>query len=75
MKVLVTGANGFVGHAVWQRLNAMSSVHAVGSVRRAAAFTDTGASVVAVGDLSAQTDWSEALAGLKPSCTPQPVCM
>jgi nucleoside-diphosphate-sugar epimerase len=37
----------------------------VGSVRRAAAFTDTGASVVAVGDLSAQTDWSEALAGVE----------
>jgi UDP-glucose 4-epimerase len=65
MKALVTGANGFVGHAVWQRLNAMSGVQAVGSVRRAAAFTDTGASVVAVGDLSAQTDWSEALAGVE----------
>ena len=65
MKALVTGANGFVGHAVWQRLNAMSGVQAVGSVRRAAAFTDTGASVVAFGDLSAQTDWSEALAGVE----------
>jgi len=43
----------------------MSGLQAVGSVRRAAAFTDTGASVVAVGDLSAQTDWSEALAGVE----------
>jgi nucleoside-diphosphate-sugar epimerase len=65
MKALVTGAHGFVGHAVWWRLNEMSGVQAVGSVRRAAAFTDTGASVVAVGDLSAQTDWSEALTGVE----------
>lgn len=64
MKVLVTGANGFVGRAVWQRLNSMSGVQATGSVRRAAAFTDAGASVVAVGDLYAQTDWSVALAGV-----------
>jgi nucleoside-diphosphate-sugar epimerase len=62
MKVLITGANGFVGYALWQRLNELSGVQAVGSVRRASAFTDTGASAVAVGDLSEQTDWSEALA-------------
>jgi len=64
MKVLVTGANGFVGYAAWQRLNAISGVQALGSVRCAAGFTDMGASVVAVVDLSAQTDWSEALAGV-----------
>lgn len=64
MKVLVTGSNGFVGRAVLQRLNNMSGVEALGSVRRAAAFTEVGASVVAVGDLSAQTDWSVALAGI-----------
>jgi nucleoside-diphosphate-sugar epimerase len=61
MKVLVTGANGFVGHAVWQRLNAMSNVQVLGSVRRSSRFTDLGVSVVAVDDLSGQTDWSEAL--------------
>ena len=64
MKALVTGANGFVGHAVWQWLNSMSDVQAVGCVRRADAFTDTGAAVVTVGDLSAQTDWSVALAAV-----------
>ena len=62
MKALVTGGNGFVGDAVWRRLNAMSSVQAVRSVRRADAFTDAGA--VIVGDLCAQTDWSIALAGV-----------
>jgi nucleoside-diphosphate-sugar epimerase len=61
MKALVTGANGFVGNAVWQRLNAMSDVQALGSVRRAATLMDMGELVVTVDDLSAQTDWSEAL--------------
>jgi nucleoside-diphosphate-sugar epimerase len=42
----------------------MSSVRAVGCVRRADAFTDTGALTVTVGDLSAQTDWSSALVGV-----------
>ncbi|MHB1200374.1 MAG: UDP-glucose 4-epimerase family protein [Polaromonas sp.] len=64
MKVLVTGANGFVGCAVWQQLR-MSGVQAVGCVRRSAPFTDMGAAVVTVGDLSAQTDWSVALAGVE----------
>lgn len=64
MKVLVTGANGFVGHAVLRQLHAMGSVQAVGSVRRAEAFDGGEASVVTVGDLSEQTDWSLALAGV-----------
>jgi nucleoside-diphosphate-sugar epimerase len=63
MKALVTGANGFVGRAVLRRLNAMSGIQAKGSVRRADATTDTGASVVVTGDLSPQTDWSASLTG------------
>ena len=61
MKALVTGANGFVGREVLQRLNVMSGLHAVGSVRRAAGLI--GVTVVEVGDLTAQSDWSMALAG------------
>jgi nucleoside-diphosphate-sugar epimerase len=64
MKVLVTGANGFVGRAVWLRLNAMNGVQAVASVRRVEALTERWASVVSAGELSAQTDWSYALAGV-----------
>lgn len=67
MKALVTGSNGFVGRAVWQRLNATSGVQAVGSVRGAVADiwpSDTVGMVVSVGDLSAQTEWSEALLGV-----------
>ena len=64
MNVLVTGANGFVGQAVLSRLSNMSGVTAIGSVRRAAIFTDAGAQLVMVGELSAQTDWSGVLAGV-----------
>ena len=41
----------------------MSGVQALGSVRSAVTFTNMGASVVAVGDMSDHTDWSAALAG------------
>jgi nucleoside-diphosphate-sugar epimerase len=64
MKVLVTGASGFVGRAVWIRLNGLSGVAAVGSVRRAGVFAEPNASLVTVGALSAQTDWSAALTGV-----------
>jgi nucleoside-diphosphate-sugar epimerase len=61
MKVLVTGANGFVGLAVLQRLNLLSGLQALGCVRRAA--LSTGGTVVDVADLTAQTDWSLTLSG------------
>jgi nucleoside-diphosphate-sugar epimerase len=64
MTVLVTGASGFVGRAVWLRLNGMSGVTAVGSVRRAGVVAQPSAPLVTVGALSAQTDWSAALAGV-----------
>jgi len=60
MKVRVTGANGFVGLALLERLNVMSGLQVAGSVRRAAGLAGT--TVVEVGDLTAQTDWSLALA-------------
>ena len=61
MKVRVTGANGFVGLALLERLNVMSGLQVAGSVRRAVGLTGT--TVVEVGDLTAQTDWSSTLAG------------
>lgn len=65
MKVLVTGANGFVGGAVWRRLHGMGDVQAVGCVRRTVAFPEVDALVASVGDLSASTDWSSALSGVE----------
>lgn len=64
MTVLVTGANGFVGRAVWLRLNALDDVQAVAAVRRMDSLTKQGASVMQIGELSAQTDWSQALIGM-----------
>lgn len=65
MKVLVTGANGFVGQAVLSRLGGMGAGQVVGSVRRAPSAAQAGVPLVAVGELSATTDWSGALAGVK----------
>jgi nucleoside-diphosphate-sugar epimerase len=61
MKVLVTGANGFIGRAVLACLSTMNGMEVVAAVRRLDALTELGTSVVTVGDLSAQTDWSSAL--------------
>jgi len=61
MKVLVTGSNGFVGRVVLKQLNVLSGLQAVGAVRHAVGLTGT--SVVEVGNLTAQTDWSLTLAG------------
>jgi len=59
--ILVTGATGFVGGQLIKRLNNQSSVAVRGAVRS----TPTGDSpgIIAVGEISADTDWSEALQG------------
>ena len=62
MKALVTGANGFVGLAVLKKLNLMSGLQGVGSVRRTGSLICS--AVVEVGDMNLQTDWSAALAGV-----------
>lgn len=58
MTVLVTGATGFLGRAVVDRLIPN------GRSVRAAVRHDAGPGAVAVGDLSADTDWSAALQGV-----------
>lgn len=56
--VLVTGASGFVGRALCERLRA-SHFRVVPALRR----TDGVPGAVAIGDISAATDWRAALAG------------
>lgn len=58
MTILVTGATGFLGRAVVDHLIAR------GRGVRAAVRRDPGPGAVAVGDLSADTDWRAALAGV-----------
>jgi len=55
-RILVTGANGFVGSALCSLLSAQGLPY-IGSVRTA----DPRADRVAVGDISAQTNWGPAL--------------
>ena len=64
MKVLVTGANGFVGLATATRLQAQPGSRVVRAVRSILATPDPLAQYVSVGDLDGQTDWSAALAGV-----------
>ncbi|MFU2328100.1 NAD-dependent epimerase/dehydratase family protein [Pseudomonas sp. NFX98] len=61
MNVLVTGATGFVGRALIDRLNGEGLHHVKGSVRKLGNDVVGSSQTVAVGDISATTDWSEAL--------------
>lgn len=65
-KIMVTGANGFVGKAVCAELTARG-FHVVGAVRDASVIgdtcTDLWKDVFSVGDIDCRTDWTSALAG------------
>ena len=62
MKVLITGASGFVGTALVDELLARGHHEVVGSVRNA--LKAKPCELVETGDLSDSTDWSKALAGV-----------
>ena len=61
--ILVTGATGFVGVALVERL-AREGVETRASVRRNDVFVPAGIHTVLVEDLTANTDWSLALRGV-----------
>lgn len=63
MKILVTGANGFVGQALCKRL-LDSGLHVRGAVRRENAALPHGVEPAIVGDIDGNTDWSGALRGI-----------
>ena len=61
--ILVTGATGFVGSALVSRL-AHEGIETRASVRRDNTSMPNGVHTVQVGDLTADADWSRALAGV-----------
>lgn len=63
MKVLVTGANGFVGQALCRRL-CEDEKHEVVAAVRGEAKSITGISHCQVGDIHSQTAWKHALGGV-----------
>ena len=63
MKVLVTGASGFVGNATCARL-VMQGMNVIGSVRQLPPQPLSGVDYRSVGDLDANTDWRDALTGV-----------
>ncbi len=64
MKLLVTGATGFLGQAVCQALAEQADTQVVGT-GRSRPSTPGAIPLVAVGDIGADTDWTAALQGIE----------
>ena len=64
MNLLVTGATGFLGQAVCEALVAPPGNHVLGT-SRSATTGNNGVRLMAVGDISASTDWTAALQGVE----------
>ena len=64
MKILVTGASGFVGGGVIKRLNEQSNFHPVAAIRREITGLPESVAQVRVQGLAVDTDWSLALKGI-----------
>jgi nucleoside-diphosphate-sugar epimerase len=65
MKVLITGASGFVGAALMHRLAKDPGFEIVAAVRQVGADHRSNTKFVRIEDIAPATDWSHALAGVK----------
>ena len=61
MRILVTGASGFVGRALVERLSREAEHEVIATVRRPESALVAGVTYVTVGDLDSSTDWSAAV--------------
>lgn len=64
MRVLVTGATGFVGTALVDRLHGSEYFHVRVALRRGESAMPPDVETISVGDLGANTEWGSALAGV-----------
>lgn len=63
--ILVTGATGFIGSRLIQRLSSENGSRVVAAVRRDALAVDSRVRSVVIGDVGTSTDWSAALSGVQ----------
>ncbi len=63
-RILVSGANGFVGGAVVRRLDACGRFHPVAACRLPPDSWPEGIETCRIGDISQSTDWTQALRGV-----------
>lgn len=65
MRVLVTGASGFVGSSLVRQLQSRGRFTVVASTRRRSTQVAAAGETVFVGEIDAETDWSGALKGVE----------
>ncbi|MHA3817998.1 NAD-dependent epimerase/dehydratase family protein [Pseudomonas sp. GCM10022186] len=63
MRILLTGATGFVGRAVMERIAEVSGLDLLVALRRPFTGIPVGVTSIQVGELAADADWKSALVG------------
>lgn len=65
MRVLLTGATGFVGTGLTKRISGLTDLQLFAAVRQQMRSFPDGVTAVPVADLTSDTDWREALEGVE----------